>query len=93
MVGRLPHHAEYCSLIASILSMQVAFIGDERAEAPITKTDYRDVSRLLLHRLSVLQADLRRVAELRRGTASALESSQVCLMPSNGLILFERPRR
>ena len=43
------------SSIAAVLSMQVAFIGDERAEAPITETDQRDISRLLLHRLTVLR--------------------------------------
>ncbi len=72
------------SSIAAVLNMQVVFIGDVRAEAPITETDQRDISRLLLHRLTGLQAALRRLAELRRGTASALESGQACLMPSKG---------
>jgi len=72
------------SSIAAVLSLQVAFIGDVRAEAPITETDQCDISRLLLHRLTVLEAALRLVAELRRGTAPALESGQACEMPGEG---------
>ena len=72
------------SLIAAVLSLHVAFIGDERAEAPITELNQRDISRLLLHRLTVLEAALRRLAELRLRTAPALEPSHACEMPSQG---------
>jgi hypothetical protein len=48
------------------LILRVAFIGDDRDEAPITEKDQHDLSRLLLHRLTVLEAALRRVEDLRR---------------------------
>ena len=72
------------SSINAVLSLRVAFIGDAQDEAPITETDQHDQSRLLLHRLTVLEAALRLVAELRRGTAPALESGQACEMPGEG---------
>jgi len=72
------------SSIAAVLSLRVAFIGDAQDEAPITETDQHDQCWLLLHRLTVLEAALRRIEELRRGTAPALELGQACGMTAEG---------
>ena len=63
------------STVASLI-LRVAFIGDDRDEAPNTGKDQHDLSRLLLHRLTVLEAALRRVEDLRHETAPAEEPSQ-----------------
>ena len=79
------HHTmrNSCS-IAAVLTLRVALIGDVRDEASITEKDQHDLSRLLLHRLTVLEAALRRIEELRRGTAPALELGQACGMTAEG---------
>ena len=59
------------SSIAARLHLKVVFSSDDWAEAPLTERDQREISRLLLHRLTVLRAALRRVEELRRGAALA----------------------
>jgi hypothetical protein len=66
------HVMRNSSSINAVLSLRVAFIGDTRDEAPITETDQHDLSRLLLHRLTVLEAAFRRIEDIRRGTAPAL---------------------
>jgi hypothetical protein len=71
------------STVASLI-LRVAFIGDNRDEAPITETDQHDLSRLLLHRLTVLEAALRRVEDLRHETAPAEEPSQARTLPTKG---------
>ena len=63
------------SIVASLI-LRVAFIGDDRDEASNTETDQHDLSRLLLHRLTVLEAALRRVEDLRHETAPAEEPTQ-----------------
>jgi len=72
------------SSIAAVLTLRVALIGDVRDEASITEKDQHDLSRLLLHRLTVLEAALRRIEELRRGTVPALELGQACGMMAEG---------
>ena len=74
------HVMRNSSSIAAVLTLRVAVIGDVRDEASITEKDQHDLSRLLLHRLTVLEAALRRIEELRRGTAPALEPGQACEM-------------
>ena len=72
------------SSINAVLSLRVAFIGDAQDEASMTEKDQHDLSRLLLHRLTVLEAALRRIEDLRRGTAPALEPGQACEMTAEG---------
>jgi len=55
--------------VAALLSLRVAFIGDKRDEAPLTDAGPDSVSRLLLHRMDVLQAAMNRVAEIQREAA------------------------
>ena len=71
------------SIVASLI-LRVAFIGDDRDEAAITEKDQHDLSRLLLHRLTVLEAALRRVEDLRHETAPAEEPSQARTLPTKG---------
>ena len=78
------HVMRNSSSINAVLNLRVAFIGDARDKAPITETDQHDLSRLLLHRLAVLEAALRRVEDLRRETAPAEEPSQACAVPNLG---------
>jgi hypothetical protein len=59
------------SSIAAVLSLNVVFTRDDEAEAPFTEKGQLELSRLLLHRLTVLRAALRRVEALRRGAAPA----------------------
>ena len=66
------HVMRNSSSINAVLSLRVAFIGDAQGEAPIKETDQHDLSRLLLHRLTVLEAAFRRIEDIRRGTAPAL---------------------
>jgi hypothetical protein len=49
--------------------LRVTYTRDR--EALITETDQHELSRLLRHRLAVLDAALRRVEELRRETPKA----------------------
>ena len=72
------------SSITAVLTLLVAFMGDARDDALITEKDQHDLSRLLLHRLTVLEAALRRIEELRRGIAPALELGQACGMTAEG---------
>jgi len=55
------------SIAAVALKPGVSFIPEEWAEAPLTEKDQQELSRLLLYRLTVLKAALRRVEEFRRG--------------------------
>jgi hypothetical protein len=48
----------------------------EDLHALTTETDQHDLSRLLRYRLAVLEAALRRVEELRRKAAKALDAEQ-----------------
>jgi hypothetical protein len=59
------------SSIVATLSLNVVVIPDDSDEAPLTEKDQHELSRLLLHRLTVLRAALRRVKELKRGAALA----------------------
>jgi len=62
------------SPFGAFLSLNVAFIGDDRREASIAEISEDGISRLLLHRLEVLQAAMNRVAELQREAACAPQS-------------------
>jgi hypothetical protein len=51
--------------IDAVLNLSVVFIGDDLGEVSITGTEQYDVSRLLLHRLEVLEDAMNRIAELQ----------------------------
>jgi hypothetical protein len=55
----------------ALLSLRIAFVGDDCDDAPMTEMGRDSISRLLLHRMDVLQAAMRRVAELQREAACA----------------------
>ena len=59
------------SPVDALLRLSVAFIGDDCDEAPMTEMDQLGygISRLLLHRMEVLQSAMNRVAELQREAA------------------------
>lgn len=63
------------SPIAAFTNLDVVIIADNGKQAPIQERDQHEISRLLLHRLTVLEAALRRVEELRRGAALASQST------------------
>ena len=57
--------------VDAVLGLNVAFIGDDWSDLSIAEMNQDGVSRLLLHRLEVLQAAMNRVAELQREAACA----------------------
>ena len=57
--------------VPAVLTLHVAFLGDARDTAPIVDLKQHEMSRLLLHRLVVLEVALQRVAELRNDAAQA----------------------
>ena len=59
----------HSSSVNATLILRVTSTRD--AEAATTETDQHEISRLLRHRLAVLEAALRRVEELRREAAKA----------------------
>jgi hypothetical protein len=56
---------------AVTLSLRVVFAGDRDAEQETRDTSWIELRGLLLHRLTVLEAALQRVAELRRAAVDA----------------------
>ena len=57
--------------VPAVLTLHVAFLGDARDTAPIVDLEQHEMSRLLLHRLVVLEVALERIAALRQGVAQA----------------------
>ncbi len=57
--------------VAVELSLHVVFIRETQFDFPITDADQREVSRLLLNRLAVLEAAMRAVNDLRNSAALA----------------------
>jgi len=55
--------------VPAVLTLHVAFLGDSQDTAP--PPEQHEMSRLLLHRLVVLEAALKRVAELGISAAQA----------------------
>ena len=53
------------------LILRVATVGAELGTAAIAETDPHGMRRLLIYRLTVLEAALRRVAEIQREAAQA----------------------
>ena len=59
------------SPVVAVLTLHVAFPGDAKDTALLAEIEQHEMSRLLLHRLVVLEVALQRVAELRDDAAQA----------------------
>ena len=63
----MQHHP----LVPAVLTLHVASFCNPKDTAPTAQIDTHEMSRLLLHRLMVLEVALQRVAELYRKAAQA----------------------